>query len=286
MKPRAALPPRRKPLKRTAIKRKPAKSSTRKPSRRSATAPRVDWKEPIRAEVFRRDGYRCRLERVPGAGRCSGPISYHHRRKGGQGGGYTVENGATLCVGHNDRLEADADLALLGRTMGLVLKRGDEWTDVHERFWSKVDRDGPTPKLRPDLGPCWLWLGARNVRSDYGYFFTGPDRATGKRVGAHRFALSTVEALVVGLEIDHLCRVRHCVNPRHLEQVTHAENVRRAAEAAPPPATCGKGHPIDRVQTGERLDGKPIGLCGTCRKQTQRDYHARKRSKEKADAAN
>lgn len=76
----------------------------------------------VRDEVFRRDRV-CQLREVAGAGRCFGPLTFHHRRKAAQGGGYTVENGSALCSSHNDRLEAEPELAALARTLGLVVTR-------------------------------------------------------------------------------------------------------------------------------------------------------------------
>jgi hypothetical protein len=86
------------------------------------------------------------------------------------------------------------------------------WSPVinAERFWAKVEKtDG-----------CWLWRGSRNGRG-YGTYCNQP---------AHRIAyeLEHGPALRV-LEIDHLCMVRHCVNPRHLEAVSKSENGRRIA---------------------------------------------------------
>ncbi len=86
-----------------------------------------------------------------------------------------------------------------------------------ERFWAKVDRSGP--------GGCWLWTAS--TREGYGYFGLG--RRDEGMVDAHRFAYELlVGPIPAGLEIDHLCRVRRCVNPPHLEAVTSAENKRRA----------------------------------------------------------
>lgn len=283
---RSELPPRRKPiarstkpLKRTSLTRSRASSSTHTRTRRSRPPAKVDRKAEIRAEVYRRDG-RCRLERVPGAGMCHGPLTPHHRRKGGQGGGYTTENLVALCAHHNDELEADADLALLGRTMGLVLKRGDEWGPLQERFWARVNRAGPIPKDRPELGPCWLWTGPPNPDNGYGYVRVG-----GRTIQAHRFALGCVEALLPDLEVDHLCRVRLCLNPRHLEQVTGAVNRRRQAEARPRPTKCAKGHQIDGTQAKTRIDGTLAGLCLTCRNESRRAFAERQRDKENSDAA-
>lgn len=72
-------------------------------------------------------------------------------------------------------------------------------------------------------GGCWLWTGSL---SNDGYsFFQG-------RSG-HRLAYETHRAEIPeGLVIDHLCRVRRCVNPEHLEPVSHQENVARGLVGA------------------------------------------------------
>lgn len=82
-------------------------------------------KAPIREAVFERDGRRCQLRGVPGAGGCFGGLTPHHIVKDGQGGGYTMENLVTLCAHHNDQIEADADVAAVARERGLVKLRGD-----------------------------------------------------------------------------------------------------------------------------------------------------------------
>lgn len=92
---------------------------------------------------------------------------------------------------------------------------------VTERFWPKVERveDG-----------CWLWT-ASLTGDGYGRISLGGK--FGPMGLAHRVAYELlVGPIPEGLELDHLCRVRRCVNPEHLEPVTHAENVRRAQEAA------------------------------------------------------
>ena len=120
--------------------------------------------------------------------------------------------------------------------------------EVLDRFWSKVDKDGPVPPARPDLGPCWIWTAGRD-HTGYGDF-----RFQGRKRVAHRVAwiLTFGSEPADGLELDHLCRVRWCVRPDHLEPVTHAENTRRgdtfqAANAAK--VRCPAGHPYTPENT-------------------------------------
>jgi hypothetical protein len=86
---------------------------------------------------------------------------------------------------------------------------------VARRFWSKVSVD-------PDSG-CWLWTAAIDPQTGYARLGLGKKAANGHRV-AYELLVGDVPE---GLEIDHLCRVRHCVNPDHLEPVTHRENLMR-----------------------------------------------------------
>lgn len=91
-----------------------------------------------------------------------------------------------------------------------------------DRFWSRVDMSDPDG--------CWLWTGPVQQRG-YGAFHPTRDRT----LPAHVFAWEEANdpALrVAGMDVDHLCCVRLCVRPSHLELVTHAENVRRAKERA------------------------------------------------------
>src|SRR5687768_15914191 len=77
-------------------------------------------------------------------------------------------------------------------------------TDPTERFWSKVNKRG--------AGGCWLWAGSTG-RGGYGqYFYDGRMRKP------HRIAYELlVGPIPEGLQLDHLCSVRTCVNPTHLE---------------------------------------------------------------------
>lgn len=83
------------------------------------------------------------------------------------------------------------------------------------RIESRIDRNS---------GDCWLWTGTINHK---GY---GAISVDGRTKAAHRVVYEMrVAAIPDGLVLDHLCRVRHCVNPAHLEPVTTSENNRRSA---------------------------------------------------------
>ena len=111
---------------------------------------------------------------------------------------------------------------------------------------------------------CWLWTGGKNQKG-YALFWNSGD---GRRESAHRVAYRMwVGEIPAGLELDHLCRTRHCVNPAHLEAVTHRENVLRAPdhvgkrEAAK--THCPHNHPLD----GKRFDRRKNAMrryCMTC----------------------
>ena len=79
-----------------------------------------------------------------------------------------------------------------------------------------------TDKIKADASGCWLWTGALD---GCGYSKIG---IAGKTKSMHPLMYELFKGPIPkGLEIDHLCRVRNCVNPDHLEAVTHKENMRR-----------------------------------------------------------
>ena len=150
--------------------------------------------------------------------------------------------------------------------------------DLPLRFKAKVRVTDRYP-IGLDRGPCWEWLGCKTPRG-YGQYF--PPRSRGY---AHRFSYEFYNGSIpIGLEPDHLCRWTSCVNPAHIEPVTHSENMRRSARYhlyRPIPYSaekthCPKGHPYDSVNTYYRPErkgrpGKPGGRgCKTCRKEAQR----------------
>lgn len=129
------------------------------------------------------------------------------------------------------------------------------------RFWAKVDKHGPVPEARPRLGPCWLWLAA-TLPNGYGVFATDGERY------AHRYAYSQhVGSIPAGLTIDHLCRVRNCVRPDHLEVVTGKTNTLRSESRAARGARkseCDAGHPFDLLNT--YVDKRGRRHCRACQR--------------------
>lgn len=94
--------------------------------------------------------------------------------------------------------------------------------------------------VEPNTG-CWLWLGTVNANG-YGVI----NLTVGERK-AHRVSYEHyVGPIPAGLQLDHLCRQRCCVNPDHLEPVTNAENVRRGecGRAGRQKTHCDHGHPF------------------------------------------
>lgn len=129
-----------------------------------------------------------------------------------------------------------------------------------ERFWIKVDKNGPTPTEHPELGPCWLWTSAV-MNNGYGRF---------DKILAHHFLVGKPAE---GHEWDHLCYVRHCIRPEHLEHVTRAENRARqrahGLRANSKPA-CVNGHPFDEQNTGWLSTGRRF--CKQCNREAQYRY--------------
>jgi hypothetical protein len=120
------------------------------------------------------------------------------------------------CQAHYQRWQTHGDPLAGGAPRGVLT--------VEERFWLKVDKNGPVPAVRPDLGPCFLWTDAPNG-AGYGTFRIDNDLSVGAHVAA--LMLDGIE-IPAGHEADHLCFVRLCVRRTHLEVVTSAENKRRA----------------------------------------------------------
>lgn len=132
-----------------------------------------------------------------------------------------------------------------------------------------------TPLFTVDPAGCWVWS-ARIDRHGYGVW-----SVNGRTLGAHRVMYERFHGPVpAGLEIDHLCRVRHCVNPTHMEAVTHSENLRRIPNdirgRQPRKTHCANGHPFTEENTILRNRGDRE--CRTCRNAYARAWKAQRKA--------
>lgn len=131
-----------------------------------------------------------------------------------------------------------------------------------ERFWSKVQQSGD----------CWVWTSEQSR----GY---GRIRISGRNVLAHRWSYEAmIGPIPDGLQIDHLCRNRLCVNPYHLEPVTAKVNIQRREEArvaAGIPTHCARGHEFTPSNTIVKSGNNGKRACRRCQRDWQRAYHRR-----------
>lgn len=97
-----------------------------------------------------------------------------------------------------------------------------------ERFWSKVNKFGPTPDHKPELGPCWVWTAARDGHG-YGHIQRG--RREAKTDRSHRVSwLLHFGTVPEGLGVLHKCDNPLCVRPDHLFLGTRLENNRDSSK--------------------------------------------------------
>lgn len=128
----------------------------------------------------------------------------------------------------------------------------DAW---RARFWRRVDKSGD----------CWMWTGAtiRGYRQVHVCQLPGRKTVTWY---AHRISWHLAgKPLHAGLTIDHLCRTPLCVNPSHMEEVTQAENNRRAFAGR---THCFRGHEFTTENTVNRKSGGRA--CRECVNASQR----------------
>lgn len=151
------------------------------------------------------------------------------------------------CSGHYQQQRSGRRLAPLQKqNLGVPLA---------DRFAAKVDR----------TKDCWVWTGATN-HLGYGQIWVSEERRV---VMAHRVSLILAGVpLAADQDVDHLCRNPPCVNPEHLEPVTHAVNMQRAPWTAidfqAAKTHCPHGHEYTPENTYLKPN-KAGGLSRECR---------------------
>ena len=190
--------------------------------------------------------------------------------------------------------EDDCNRPAVARDMcGKHYQRWAHWGDAlitkldrdrtpEERFWARVEKNGPVPEGDPSLGPCWLWTGG--LREGYACF-----SLEGKSIDAHRVAyMWFVGEIPEGRQLDHYCHTistatckggetchhRRCVNPAHLDPVTGLTNVMRGLSPHALNALkthCPQGHPYDEENT--YINPKGQRICRECVRQRNLEWY-------------
>lgn len=133
---------------------------------------------------------------------------------------------------------------------------------VRERILSRLIID-------PETG-CLLWTGPVGANG-YGKTYDGSCTVLVHRL-MHEWFIGPIPD---GYQVDHLCRVRHCASPAHLEAVTPSENKRRSVAAQPVRTECRYGHPYDAVNTYWPPRPGALRQCKACRLRNLRVFYIR-----------
>lgn len=132
-------------------------------------------------------------------------------------------------------------------------------------------------KVLKDENGCWVWQGAvfKKPTGNYGMIRIGPAGGS-KTYKAHRISYEVfVGDIPKGLEIDHTCRNKLCINPEHLEPVTHTENMHRRLDVFK--SHCKHGHEMSEGNTYIEPNGDRH--CRACKKTKSHESYLRKRDR-------
>lgn len=148
----------------------------------------------------------------------------------------------------------------------------------NERFWSKVNKNGPL--ISGMETPCWEWV-ASKLSEGYGQFWTEDGRQL-----SHRFSWKLEHGFIPdGMDVCHHCDNTQCVRPEHLFLGSPADNQRDCIEKGRDAKSLTARHrlathcPYEHVYAGKNLYRSPDGRrqCRTCQRQQVKAYQARRR---------
>jgi hypothetical protein len=127
---------------------------------------------------------------------------------------------------------------------------------IEQRFWKYVEK----------TAGCWLWRGAINSN---GYPAIHSEGRRGRQLRAHRVAYEMlVGPIPEGMQLDHLCEVKHCVNPDHLEPVLAQVNCERHTGKR---ITCAVGHPYQHRVSVVHGVTKRARWCPVCQEARRKE---------------
>ncbi len=128
------------------------------------------------------------------------------------------------CVAAGWLVAADGWLGWTLTDCGVEALRRATPKSAADRFWSKVDKNGPTPVHCPEVGQCWVWTAFRKPNNGYGTF-KGEGGKRGTIILAHRFSYSMLADIPNGMRVLHRCDNPACVRPEHLFLGSQKDNV-------------------------------------------------------------
>lgn len=134
---------------------------------------------------------------------------------------------------------------------------------VMDRFMAKVNQ-------KNRINSCWHWIGAKGSNG-YGQMQMGERKQQAHRIAYELF----VGPIPKDLTIDHICRVKECVNPKHLRPMTMLENVMDGCKNLKK-THCPKGHEYDEANT---IRYRTFRYCRACKQANDRAHHVKYRDR-------
>lgn len=159
----------------------------------------------------------------------------------------------------------------------MLIRTGNQELELRTSDLQRFEANTSTAPGPGNLTPCQLWTG-RLDPDGYPIFTVGRGKKKRYTMAAHRIAYQVHRGPIPErLTLDHLCRVRHCVNPDHLDPCTIEENTRRSTLAPSQKnrakTHCKNGHEFTEQNT--KTNAKGYRSCRTCVAEANRRYRAK-----------